>query len=301
MLHLNLFNPDKSAIKYQTVKYPDGQQTVKLLEKFTITPTTKIKIISPFNSWLNLELIISAHAAIKNYVKELNQEITLTNEGLEVQIPHLDPAIHLFTPYFLGARSDRDFHDGSAHYLKEIIAPIINNQKFASVTCYDPHSDVLEASVDRFVKITNKSIVEYALKALNLTDYYFISPDAGSNKKIYDLAKAVGFTGEVVRCDKLRDLASGKIIETVVYYEDLQGKDCIIIDDVCSYGGTYKAIAKKLKEKNAGKIWLITSHWEGVADTASLAESGISGVFTTDSIKLMDDPFINQMVIYNNL
>lgn len=301
MLHLNLFNPEKSNIKYKTVQYPDGQQTVKLLEKFTITPTTKIKIISPFNSWLHLELIISAHAAIKNYIKELNDQIALTNDNQEVQIPHLTTPIHLFTPYFLGARSDRDFHDGSAHYLKEIIAPIINNQNFASVTVYDPHSDVLEASVDRFIKITNESVVRYALDELKLTNYCFISPDAGSNKKIYDLCQALKYTGEVVRCDKLRDMATGKIIETIVYHDDLNGMDCVIIDDVCSYGGTYKAIAKKLKEKNAGRIFLVTSHWEGVADTASLAEAGITGVITTDSIKLMNDPFINQFVIYNNM
>jgi phosphoribosylpyrophosphate synthetase len=47
--------------------------------------------------------------------------------------------INLYVPYFLGARSDRKFTEGGINYLKDVICPIINSQKFKSVTILDAH------------------------------------------------------------------------------------------------------------------------------------------------------------------
>jgi ribose-phosphate pyrophosphokinase len=90
--------------------------------------------------------------------------------------------------------------------------------------------------------------------------FYLVSPDAGSNKKIFDLAKSIGYDGEIIRCDKLRDISTGKIIETIVYHDDLCGKDAIIVDDILDGGKTFIEIAKVLKQKNVGKIYLIVTH-----------------------------------------
>jgi ribose-phosphate pyrophosphokinase len=87
--------------------------------------------------------------------------------------------------------------------------------------------------------------------------FYLISPDAGSNKKIFDLAKSIGYDGEIIRCDKLRDISTGNIIETIVYKDDLNGMDCLIVDDVIDGGRTFIELSKILKQKIVVRsIWL---------------------------------------------
>jgi ribose-phosphate pyrophosphokinase len=119
-------------------------------------------------------------------------------------------------------------------------------------------------------------------------NFYLISPDAGSNKKIYDLAKSIGYTNEIIRCDKLRDIPTGQIIETIVYKDDFDGKDAIIVDDICDGGKTFIELAKVLKQKNVGKIYLVITHgifsqgFEGLA-------SYVSGIYTTNSVKDIED------------
>jgi ribose-phosphate pyrophosphokinase len=59
----------------------------------------------------------------------------------------------------------------------------------------------------------------------------------------------------------------------------------VIIDDICAGGRTFIELAKKLKAKNCGKIFLIVSHYEGVAKEADLRASGIEAIFSTNSLK----------------
>jgi phosphoribosylpyrophosphate synthetase len=82
----------------------------------------------------------------------------------------------------LGARSDRKFTEGGINYLKDVICPIINSQKFKSVTILDAHSDVIEACIKNYKK-HNVKLVKFALT--NITkmsareNLYLVSPDAG--------------------------------------------------------------------------------------------------------------------------
>jgi ribose-phosphate pyrophosphokinase len=129
--------------------------------------------------------------------------------------------------------------------------------------------------------------------------WVLVSPDAGANKKVLGLAKHFGGK-EVVRADKLRDTKNGEIKETIVFTEDLSGKVAIICDDIASRAGTFKALAKVLKEKNAEAIYLIVSHYEDSADRRSLKESGIDGVFTTNSIRdVNSDDFLVQFNVFD--
>ena len=59
----------------------------------------------------------------------------------------------------------------------------------------------------------------------------------------------------------------------------------LIIDDICSKGGTFYHSAKKLKELGAKNIYLYISHCENTILQGDLLTSGlIERVFTTDSI-----------------
>lgn len=190
--------------------------------------------------------------------------------------------LSLTIPYFPGARQDRVCNSGEALSVK-VYADFINGLQFRQVSVFDPHSDVVAAVVNNCRVVKNHEFVRKVVPLVPTFSYKLISPDAGANKKIFDLAKFLGGP-EVIRADKIRNVADGAIIGTEVYADDLTGETCYIVDDVGSYCNTFKALAKELKSKNADKIILILSHYEGVANLRELKQSGIDEVITTNSL-----------------
>ena len=253
---LNLVCPEKSDIKYKISKFPDGQQNI-VIDSIVIDKsgrslwttdlfTHKVQIKSRLNNWLDLELIACAVASLREL-------------GVE--------EIHLYTPYIIGARSDRKFEEGGNNYLKDVICPIINSLHFKTVTCIDPHSDVLEACIKNFKSIDNKALVKFFFADKiyeKYEDVIFIAPDGGSLKKIYKLAEQIGYKGDIITCSKDRD-TDGALTKTVVpWEEEYFGKDLIIVDDICDDGATFINIAEEIKELtkdfNPPKIYLIVTH-----------------------------------------
>ena len=93
---------------------------------------------------------------------------------------------------------------------------------------------------------------------------------------------------------KSRSHGTGEI-ETIVSCEDLQGKDCFIIDDICLGGRTFVNIAQKLKEKNCGKLFLIVTHGIFNYGIDNLLEY-FENIYTTDSICTLES---DRLSIYN--
>lgn len=233
-------------IPYTIQNFPDGQNSIIIRELNYEEMCSDITIKSRLNSFLDLELILCATAALKN--EKVNK-------------------ISLFIPYFLGARSDRKFQKGGINYLKDVIAPIINSQNYTSITVYDPHSDVLEAVLNNFNKINNFDLVNRSIEFINNTsklngDCVIVSPDAGSLKKIYDVSKHLNIY-DIITCSKNREIKTGNILNTTVSNLDkyTHNNKFIIIDDICDGGRTFIEISKAIREKiTNAEIYLIVSH-----------------------------------------
>lgn len=262
-------NNTKLPIAYEHFFFGGGEQHVKLNQQDivdTCSATIWLHYSQDSEIW-KLALIVDA-------LRRVNVNI-----------------LHLKIPYFPAARQDRVCVDGEPLTVK-VFADFINSMNFEKVTIFDPHSEVTPALINNVEVIDNTEFVCKVLGEMNYrgsdsTKSVLISPDAGSNKKVANVAKYIYKTCmsviPVVRADKLRDVATGQIIETTVYVDDLTGKDCYIIDDICSKGGTFCALAKVLKDKGASKVYLVVSHYEGTAVVGMLVASGIDMIFTTDS------------------
>jgi ribose-phosphate pyrophosphokinase len=282
---LNLAKPGESDIRFRVSSFPDGQQTVDIETGFL--EGTPVKIISRLNSFRDLELIICANQA----VREMGAS-----------------AVHLFTPYFLGARSDRKFSRGGINYLKTVICPIINSQGFASVTVVDPHSDVLEACLHNFKKVDNIGLVKYALTAIDNRNgaqdrIVLVSPDAGALKKVYNVAEHFNIENLVI-ASKHRDIKTGKITHTEVpgILQYGENHSFVIIDDICDGGRTFIELAKEIRKHNAvSDIYLIVTHGIFSAGLEPLRQH-FTKVFTTDSIQNLtsSDGFIKTMEVLNS-
>ena len=245
---LNLADRASSELGYKETKFPDGQQSIEINELSTIDDVCpydwfSITIETRLTSFLDVELLLCATAALKHMgVGQINLEIS----------------------YLLGARSDRRFSSFSEHYLKEVICPIINAQGYGSVQILDPHSDVVEALINNFTKISPSWIVGNAVALISETkdgsDIVLVSPDAGASKKIYDSAK-FNKLSNVVTASKIRE--NGRIVKTDIpnldKYDD--SYKFVICDDICDGGRTFIELAKAIKETHPNnKLYLVVTH-----------------------------------------
>jgi ribose-phosphate pyrophosphokinase len=273
---LNLVNPnDPLSFKYEISRFPDGQQSLRLIEDGfeTFESLRKnseiITIASRLNSFLDLEVIICATQALRGVgVKEIN----------------------LYIPYFLGGRSDRKFSEGGVNYIKDVIAPIINSQNYNAVQVMDPHSDVMEACINNIHKTNNFKLVDDALSYLIGEDeedqIVLVSPDAGAYKKVFDVAKEFNIEN-VITASKVRDINNGKILRTEVpsiekYDDDMK---YVIVDDICDGGRTFIELAKAIKEqKPNAKIYLVVTHGIFSYGFDPLVQY-FDGIYCTNSVK----------------
>ncbi len=265
--NINLVHPGDSVIGYIHSKFPDGQQGITLSSPIkTHHEEDTYEIISRLNNFMDVEKIICARAA-------------LTNIGAEV--------ISLKVPYFLGARSDRKFSEGGYHYLKEVIAPIINNQGFDKVFVRDAHSDVLEGCIDNFEAIDNDMFIDWALKDIgyfeNPLEYIPVSPDAGAYKKVDNIALRLKHLGHLLTARKHRDIDTGQITRTSIPGLDgITGK-FILIDDIIDGGRTFLEIANIILQNNPeAEIYLIVTHGIFSAGYAQLVKR-FKRIYTTNS------------------
>jgi phosphoribosylpyrophosphate synthetase len=84
-----------------------------------------------------------------------------------------------------------------------------------------------------------------------------MSSDAGGFKPLMKLCKKLNWEGETYSATKSRE--RDKLIQ-LVDRQDFNGKDIILIDDICVGGGTFIGLAKLLKERNIGNLYLAVSH-----------------------------------------
>jgi ribose-phosphate pyrophosphokinase len=252
---LNLAHPERTEVAFKLTQFPDGQQDVTILgEKTWITPdkgieesrklgkldtSRKIVIKSRFNSFRDLEIIICATVALR---------------GMGVKV------IELHIPYIVGARSDRQFIEGGTSYLRDVIAPILNYMNYERVVCLDPHSDVAAATIKNLVCHNNVPLVTFALNQIKSKDFVLVSPDGGALKKVYKVADAIDYKGDVIVCSKSRD-NEGRLTKTEVPLEQKHiDRDFIIIDDICDGGRTFINIAERIKAMSDSKIYLVVTH-----------------------------------------
>ena len=80
--------------------------------------------------------------------------------------------------------------------------------------------------------------------------------------------------------------------------ELIEGSTVLIVDDICSRGGTFYHSAKALKALGAGEIYLYISHCENSILEGEILTSGlIDRVFTTNSILTKEHEKITVMEV----
>jgi len=160
--------------------------------------------------------------------------------------------IRWFVPYFPFARHDRrnDLGDGFELQLAlELVSEL-------DLVIADPHSEVA-AQLPHFSQTDCVAALRSGGAFAN--DPVVVIPDAGAAKKAYDWIAKLD-KAEVVQAQKQRDVATGELSGFSIPVKDLQGRPCIIVDDICDGGGTFLGLAQQLAAANAGPLTLVVTH-----------------------------------------
>lgn len=197
---------------------------------------------------------------------------------------HLDrhftnPHIALIMPYIPHARMDRVKNDEDVFTLK-YFCEVINSLKFDIVRVRDAHSNVSLALLEN---VYEENIVPYIYKAFKKSNSQALFfPDEGAMKRY-----SSGFQMPYAFGMKKRDWATGQILGLdLINKEAIVGKNVLIVDDICSKGGTFFHAAKALKAAGAKSVSLYVTHCEKTIVTGELAASDdlVDHVYTTKSI-----------------
>ncbi|MEL1255996.1 ribose-phosphate diphosphokinase [Flavobacterium sp. DGU38] len=248
---------NQEEIKFQSFTFSGGEPHIKINPDFDCNQ--KITITHRLNSFNDLGLLCITVDALRR---------------MDVKI------IDLFIPYFPAARQDRVMIPGEPLSVK-VYADIINAMQLNKVFVFDAHSEVTPALLNNSTVIPNYTFIKEVLENIG-NNVKLISPDGGALKKIYKVSEFLGGI-EVVECSKSRDVKTGKLSGFKVYEDDLEGMDCLIVDDICDGGGTFVGLAEELKNKNAGKLYLAVSH--GIFNKGFEVLNCFDGIFTTNSFK----------------
>ena len=196
----------------------------------------------------------------------------------------------LYMPYIPHARQDRVKSDEDVFTLK-YFCEVINSLKFKIVHVCDAHSNVSLALLDN---VQDEGVTHYVRKAINASgvDVLFF-PDEGAMKRYSSTSEKPYAFGL-----KKRDWATGQIWGLdIANAEAVVDKNILIVDDICSRGGTFYHSAKALKEAGAKDIYLYITHCENTILDGDIFTSGlIKQVYTTDSLVHCDE--LKEKLIY---
>lgn len=223
----------------------------------------------------------SERSATVRWCFENNEELVALIYIVKHLKAHGVAKIHLDMPYIPNARQDRVKSDEDIFTLK-YFSEVINWLGFASVTVLDPHSTVSEALFDNIIIKTPKDNIAKVISEIGDENLIMFYPDEGAMKRYSALADKPFAFGI-----KKRDWATGQIkgLDVSGATELIEGSRILIVDDICSKGGTFYHSAKELKNLGAKEVYLYISHCENSILHGEVLTSGlIERVFTTDSI-----------------
>jgi ribose-phosphate pyrophosphokinase len=256
---LNLTHGLTDNEQYKAFKFPGGEIHLKFKMDYLFNDGD-ITIQTRLNSSDDLILLI---LAIETIAKDWpNRKITV------------------FIPYMPYQQADRDFSVGECFSLKTITT-ILNSLPVEQYVVYDAHSDVTPALLKKCKVIDNSTYIKHVVSTLP-ENVILLSPDAGAYKKIYKLAEKINFKGEVASANKSRSISTGNIDSIELSKQDFEGKPVLIVDDICIGGRTFVELAKKLKERNVGSLYLAVSHGIFSNGLNELSQY-FDGIFTTNS------------------
>ena len=204
-------------------------------------------------------------------------------------------------PNFPYARQERKVEFGEPISARLNMA-LLHSSGIDEVISTDIHAPAMQGFA-RQMKMTELSSLNvmsdyFKKKGLNPETLAVISPDLGGAKRADKLAKELG-------CDKAiiyKNRTAHNQAKAEMLLGDVEGKDCIIYDDIIDTAGTITQAAEMLKKNGANRIYIAASHglFNGPA-LERLEKAPIEEVVVTNSEALPNLNKVKQVDIAPNI
>ena len=164
--------------------------------------------------------------------------------------------INIIMPYYGYSRQDRKAAPRQPISAK-LMADLLQTAGATRLMCLDLHADQIQGffniPIDNFLALP--ILAEYFINK-NIDDVVVVAPDHGGTTRARKLAMVLDAPMAIV--DKRRPRPN--VAEVMNVIGEIEGKNCIIIDDMIDTAGTLSIVVKTLKERGAKTVRACCSH-----------------------------------------
>ena len=188
-------------------------------------------------------------------------------------------------PYYGYARQDRRPRSARVPISAKVVADMLGSVGIDRILTVDLHADQIQGFFDMPVdNVYGSPVLVDQILARNYQNPIVVSPDVGGVVRARAIAKQLNDL-ELAIIDKRRPQANDTRVMNVI--GDVQGKTCILVDDIVDTSGTLCTAAAALKGEGAIKVVAYITHavLSGPA-VERIAESEIDEMVVTDTIPL---------------
>jgi ribose-phosphate pyrophosphokinase len=187
-------------------------------------------------------------------------------------------------PYFGYARQDRRPRSTRVPISAKVVANMLEAIGVERLLTMDLHADQIQGFFDIPVdNIYASPVLLTDVKSKNYKDVVVISPDIGGVVRARALAKQLGCDLAII--DKRR--AAANVSEVMHVIGEIDGRNCVIMDDMIDTAGTLVKAAEVLKSRGARSVFAYCTHpvFSGPA-VERIRKSQIDEVVITNTIPL---------------
>ena len=189
-------------------------------------------------------------------------------------------------PYYGYARQDRRPRSTRVPISAKVVANLLETVGVERVLTMDLHADQIQGFFDIPVdNIYASPVLLSDVKSNNHRDLVVVSPDVGGVVRARALAKQLGCDLAII--DKRRPQAN--VSEVMHVIGEVDGRNCVIMDDMIDTAGTLVKAAEVLKERGARSVFAYCTHpvFSGPA-IERIRNSALDEVVITNTIPLSD-------------
>ena len=190
-------------------------------------------------------------------------------------------------PYFGYARQDRRPRSMRVPISAKVVANMLETVGVERLLTMDLHADQIQGFFDIPVdNIYASPVLLSDLKSKSYSDLVVISPDVGGVVRARALAKQLGCDLAII--DKRRPTAN--VSEVMHVIGEVEGRNCVIMDDMIDTAGTLVKAAEVLKERGARSVYAYGTHpvFSGPA-VERLRSSALDEIVITNTIPLSEE------------
>lgn len=188
-------------------------------------------------------------------------------------------------PYFGYARQDRRIRSARVPITAKVVANMLGSAGINRVLTIDLHADQIQGFFDFPVdNIYASPVMLIDIERQQYKDLMLVSPDVGGVVRARSMAKQLD-DADLAIIDKRRPEANESEVMHII--GDVEGRTCLLVDDIVDTAGTLCAAADALKEKGAKKVVAYCTHpvLSGVA-LKNVASAALDELVVTDTVPL---------------